>query len=430
MSPLWRKISGAKALVLVFALELLVFFFFRRDLEFIVAPLLFTFLGCWYLFYISKRPELLAKPEGKQTYAVAGYIWFLFPLLAIIILGWTSFLIVSYPLDIKNSDIIPLIKDVYVNRFLSGEPVYAPYTGYNYGTFIPNYMPFHWLPFALGEVLHIEPRMIHIGFFLLASGLMVFQSYKSSASQKEFVAKAVLPFFLVVLIFWKQPKDVANTVELLIASWYILLAYGFFSSNLFLQVIALGFTLFSRYSLLFWLPVYAYSKYLFKRKELLWGLMGILVFATLFYVLPFVWQTPEMLTRGANLWVDAALNEWDGQDWQPPGARPFQLYQGLGFASWFHSFYPGTLTQKLMASKNALILVSILASAFLMFYKWKQVGSENANREQEGMFLLLSLKFSLTLFFAFSFVPYVYLYWVSLALSVFILTRVRWDFVR
>jgi hypothetical protein len=99
------------------------------------------------------------------------------------------------------------------------------------------------------------------------------------------------------------------------------------------------------------------------------------------------------------------------------------LFQGLGFASWFHQFYPGTLSEKLMASKNALLGLNILGMIFLIYFRIK-------NRLlDERIFLLLSLKFCLTIFFAFVFIPYVYLFWVPISLSLVIVVQLDLDTV-
>jgi hypothetical protein len=210
---------------------------------------------------------------------------------------------------------------------------------------------------------------------------------------------------------------------MVIAFYYVFLGLSFFSSVKLFQVIGLGLSILSRYSLLFWLPVWEASKLLSKRKEFYWMTFTLILFCLLFYVIPFVIPNPEVLQKGSNLWVDAALNEWDGQDWQAKGDKPFQLFQGLGFASWFHQFYPGTLSEKLMASKNALLGLNILGMIFLIYFRIK-------NRLlDERIFLLLSLKFCLTIFFAFVFIPYVYLFWVPISLSLVIVVQLDLDTV-
>ncbi len=420
MKQWMKKINGVNAVILVFIIELLHFFFFRRDLGFIVSPVLFLASGCFYYFYLSKRAELFyLEPVKERSYKISASHWRALGILLFCIFIIVRSFIILRPIDVKDSDIIPLILNVYVDRFLDGEAVYAAYTGFNYGTFVPNYMPFQWLPFTLTRLLLIDPRFIHASIFMLAMLAMIVRSYHVSYTIKELMAKCLLPFVFLGLIFFKQEKDFSVTVELVIAAYYILLALCLFSTSKIFQIVGLGLSLLSRYSLLFWMPVWALCKWLYNKKEFLFIGIGLLIFGIIFYIIPFVIPNPEVLSKGSNLWIDASLNEWDGQDWQPKGDRPFQLFQGLGFASWFHQFYPGTLMDKLLACKNALIGCSILSTLFLMYARFK-----NSSLDQR-IFLLLSFKFSITIFYSLVFIPYVYLYWVPLALSMVILVQLK-----
>ncbi len=422
MKLLATKINGYRLVLVVFAIELLHFFFFRKDLEFIFSPLLFLACGGFYYFYLINKPHLFYIETSNETKASIPLVyWLLIVALFLGVFAYTQYLISSYPIDVKDSDIIPLVMKVYVERFVQGASVYAPFTGFNYGTFVPNYMPFHWLPFVFCAVTSLDPRMVHSLVFCLALAALLYRNFKVATKPNEFIWKAILPFVFYFLILLKQGKDYAVTVELVIAAYYVLLGLSLFSSSKFFQVVALGMAMLSRYSLVFWLPVWALVKFLYQRKTafLLFG--GLALFVCLFYFIPFVWPNPEVLQKGSNLWVDAALNEWDGQDWQPIGDRPFQLFQGLGFASWFHQFFPGTLTEKLLACKNALIASGILGMVFLCLARLK-----NQQTEQR-LFLLLSLKLSLSIFYAFVFIPYVYLYWVPLCLSLVILVQMKWE---
>lgn len=422
MKLLATKIKDHRLVLVVFAIELLHFFFFRKDLEFIFSPLLFLGCGGFYYFYLINKPQLFYLEKSNETKARIPFWHYM--LLAFLFIGvfvFTQYLINTYPIDVKDSDIIPLIMKVYVERFVQGASVYAPFTGFNYGTFVPNYMPFHWLPFVLSAITSLDPRMVHSLVFCVALLALLYRNYKVSVKPNEFIWKAILPFVFYFLILIKQGKDYAVTVELVIAAYYVLLGLSLFSSSKFFQVIAMGMALLSRYSLVFWLPVWALVKFLYQRKTAFILFGGLALFVCLFYIFPFVWPNPEVLQKGSNLWVDAALNEWDGQDWQPIGDRPFQLFQGLGFASWFQQFYPGTLTEKLIACKNALIASGILGMFFLAVARFK-----NQQTEQR-LFLLLSLKLSLSIFYAFVFIPYVYLYWVPLCLSLVILVQMKWE---
>ncbi|MFY8189631.1 MAG: hypothetical protein ACOVK9_01600, partial [Bacteroidia bacterium] len=143
----------------------------------------------------------------------------------------------------------------------------------------------------------------------------------------------------------------------------------------------------------------------------------------LLVLLPFLIQVPDMFEGFNSAYGKAALGEWDGQDWQKTGDKPFQLFRGLGLASWYYEFYPGSLLEKIAAIQKHLLYVSVVAIVFLLLaYRWVQ------SLVPANLYSLLALKFSLTLFYAFMIIPYNYLNWVPMMLSVVILSRLNTHF--
>jgi hypothetical protein len=142
----------------------------------------------------------------------------------------------------------------------------------------------------------------------------------------------------------------------------------------------------------------------------------------IFFVFPFVVPVPQMVKLFNANYTASILGEWDGQSWQGSSERPYQLFQGIGFASWFYQFAAGTLLERMELNKYALYIISILTMLFVV-YKYKYI------RKYIGpnMFSLLSLKLMLTIFYALIMVPYDYLNWVSLTISIVILSRINYS---
>jgi hypothetical protein len=138
------------------------------------------------------------------------------------------------------------------------------------------------------------------------------------------------------------------------------------------------------------------------------------------FIIPFLINTPDMFVGFNGAYMTAAIGEWDGQAWQKPGDEPFQLFRGLGLASWYYKFYPGTLEQKISALQKTMLYVSMGAVVLLWLLRNKIGKVLPAN-----IFSLLALKFVLTLFYAFMIIPYNYLNWVPVILSVVILSRIK-----
>ena len=213
-----------------------------------------------------------------------------------------------------------------------------------------------------------------------------------------------------------------HTIEILILAYYLLLGVSLFSRNLLAQAFGLVLPTLSRYALVFWLPVH-FLNMLPKQRKRFFQLGFLFVGMVLLILIPFLLQEPNMFVGFNNAYAKSALREWSGQSWQQPGDKPFQLYRGLGLASWYYEFYVGTLLEKINAIKQHLFIVSALV-IFLLLVVFRFVQSTIPS----NLYSLLALKFSLTLFYAFMIIPYNYLNWVPIMLSIIILSRMRSGF--
>ncbi|MFY8108515.1 MAG: hypothetical protein ACOVO9_05970 [Bacteroidia bacterium] len=401
-------------LIFCFVLELLLLFYFRNEAGFIFSPVLFAFAGLgliYFSFNDLKQKDDLAPNLQSDFKSINLRLFIGLSLVGIVFSG---FLFHKWPIKIENSDIIPLIQNIYVSRFVNFEHVYDLYEGFNYGKFTPNYLPFHWFPFVLPELLRLDPRWSFVVLFVLAFGIYVFKFAKAS-NKKFLILQIVLPFLLWFSIMVKQGKDYANTVELLIAAYYLILCISLFSNKPLFKSFALALLILSRYSLVFWLPVYFLLMWFDDRKICIKTGLYLIGFMLIFYI-PFLIQSPHILSSGSNLWIDAALGEWKGQSWQAPGDKPFQLFQGTGFASWIYTWGAGTLQEKIIFTKNLMLIISVLVLVIMTVFVW--LTKEIYNKK---LMALYGLKISLLVFYSFVFVPYVYLFWVTLIPSIMIL---------
>lgn len=423
MNTIFSK-NASNYLYLAFILELLLVFYFRNELGFIVSPLLMLLVG----LYIAYAPLFFMKSDdegliagGPKVYPFElkeKFAWIFTIVLLIIYCVWSAILFQAKPLDINQSDILPFIKEVYLDRLFKGEPVYSSFSGFNYGTFTPSYLPAHWAPFIIPYWLNIDLRWACVGVF--GAGTLVYTSYIIKLeNNKTGIIKLLLPWLLVFSVYIKHSKDAAHTIEVMILGYYLILGVFLFSRSSFKRAIGIILPLFSRYAFMFWLPVYALIQWLDNRKIftsiLVWGVVLVAII-----LLPFVIQTPEMYKDFNGNYLNGIINEWQGQSWQNPGDRPFQLFQGMGFASWFYFWFDGTLPQKINAIKNALVLVSILFMVFQLVIVWRL-----KIKLKSELLAICTLKAALTIFYVFVMVPYVYLNWVPLIISVVILSRVK-----
>lgn len=426
----WATMNKTWPLYFAFVVELLFLFYYKGEFGFVVSPLLLIGSGLFlaiFPYFISRNseqgsqfffiefnsPSLLASKQTQQV------IWTIFVLVTMAIGLGVSTLIQKYPIDIKHSDIIPFIQNVFVDRLRSGVAIYAEVEGYGYGKFHPGYLPFHWMFFVLSSLLDVDHRWVPFVIFVISTAIYTLVILRNFSELKKLILLLLLPLFVLFTIYYENSSDAMHTIEILVLGYYLILCVSLFSRNVSAQASGLLLPILSRYALVFWLPVHflgmlprQYSRF-FKVGFSLLGLVAL-------FIVPFLINTPDMFVGFNGAYKTAAIGEWGGQSWQSPGDEPFQLFRGLGFASWFYKFYPGTLEDKIDALQKTMIYVSIAATLFLLLIRpiLSKVLKPN-------MFSLLALKFSLTLFYAFMIIPYNYLMWVPMVVSVVILSRIK-----
>lgn len=404
----------------LFLLELLVFFLFKKQLDYIVAPILLTFCGLTIAYYpLLKNPtEYIGNMPPKKLNKY--YIYLFLTIISLSFCLGAHFIFSYNPIDIKISDIIPYIDALYVKRFLNNEWVYAKAPGLGYGNWTPNYLPFHWFPFAIAKLLQIDFRWIPFIVYLLSIFIYAQQLLKQLHSLVNILSKLLLPFVMLFFICFKQTSELAHTVELLIASYYFLLSIFLNNNSFWGRSFSITATLLSRYVIIFYLPIALLIEWLNNKKQTILQVALILVALVAFYIIPFLSKDWSIFTEGAKSYNIAALGEWDGQDWQPITDYPFQLFQGLGFASWVYLLSNAPLSDRIDLLKYLMIMAIIITSICLIYIVFKK-----HKTVKPTILHLLALKSLLTIVFAFALVPYNYLFWSSLVISITIVSNYK-----
>ncbi|OFY72216.1 MAG: hypothetical protein A3G23_01460 [Bacteroidetes bacterium RIFCSPLOWO2_12_FULL_37_12] len=317
----------------------------------------------------------------------------------------------KFPIDHRISDIIPTIQKL-VNRYLNGEFPYQTITDWGYNLY-PTYLPFQWEQYILAEKINLDYRWF--AFYGTVFCLIIYAMIILNRNQSILKLSILfcLPFLTIILLNSVHPKIFGVTVEILIASYYLLLVMSVYSKNIFAISITLILCLLSRYFILLWLPLFLYIFYFTEgfRKILVISVFCILGII-LFYALPFLWKDPSIFLMGLQYHSYAALGEWSGQAWQAPGARPIALFQGIGFASFFYEYVGGSVAERLRTLQLIHFMLSCGAILFLStiyFFIKKQV--------HHRLFIIGSLKIFLVFFYNFIQIPYAYLFLVPVFVS-------------
>lgn len=354
-------------------------------------------------------------PKDKKTIRFS-YALFALGVLSIISLGnGIADVIQKYPLSSPQSDVIPMVQHM-VQRFMNGEFVYTPIYDFGY-KLSPTYMPLHWMPYSIAEKFHLDYRWMAFFIWAVAAILLIRETLKT----ENYIIKLVCPLAIYLLFSTMLTYDntvIANTLELTIAAYYMLLIVGINQSSYIKTGLTIGLCLMSRYSLVLWLPLYLFVMMASgEKKYALKSTLIVIAVVFIVYVLPFFIQDPKIYGNTIKQYLDAAIGEWEHIN--PANGKPYQLYSGTGFA---HIFYEKLHTWKPIDAIKRLQKIHFIAtlgtSLLLGVWYWR-----NRNRINNRIFLMASFKIYFAVFLAFIQVPYVYLMMVANFVSIAIFTE-------
>ena len=352
-----------------------------------------------------------------------GVYWFVFFACSFFIATKLQGIFDKYPIDPLASDVIPSMQ-MYVQRFLAGEKVYAEMYFPSW-SFFPTYLPFMWSPYIIAEFLNLDYRWIAYFFFII---VLIFWNRRLLSQPiyfEEALFKLVLPFIFLKYFIQYTDHVFGHAIELTPISYYLLLALSLGSKRVWVLALPIVFCLLSRYAFSFWLPIYGlilWKEYGFKKIFQ----VGFLSFLGLFvfYLVPFVIGDWEVITKGAAAYNTAIIGQWQTQPWQEAGAIPNHLGKGLSFSIYFYSFFPDlSIVERLSINKWVHLLVSLGTAIFILIsYFWCKKKYANFNLK---LFLLIALKFYLVIFYSLLYMPFSYLYQLPLFLSIPIIYETR-----
>ena len=321
--------------------------------------------------------------------------------------------VLGSPIDVRSSDVIPIVQ-TYVDRFRSGEVVYRYLTNLPYPLF-PNHLPLQWLPYVLLPPLGVDFRWLAWAL-LLGVGMGAYQlvALRQPGGWLRFGLQALLPALVLWQVSNSDPALYSQVLEPTIIAYYFLLAASILAGPAWARGGALVLCLLSRYSVIFWVPLFLWMLWreagrrhaLLVAAIILAGVLGI-------YILPFFIRDPTIFTHALAEYRVATLGEWSRSD--GPAGLPAHLGNGLSAAPWLYSLPPLPLEAKISWVQRLHALASAGAAAALAEFYWRY------GRHYDYRYLaLVSLKLYLVVFYFFIQIPYAYLISLSVLLSVFV----------
>ncbi len=308
----------------------------------------------------------------------------------------------------KWSDVLPQLHTQY-ERFSKGEFPYDVVELIGYSP-MPVYMPLHWLPIGLAAPLHLDFRLIGFGFFVLSLAIYGWYLAAQSGSTPVRMLVLILPTFpLWAFLRWGQ-LDLMVSYEVLIGAYYLLLATGLFARQLWLVAIGIILCVLSRYTLVFWLPLFAIILFFekgWKKSFWVWGALGASIL--LIYIIPFYLKDPSIFSRGMSYYTGATVAEWQGYG-DPPVS--YSMESGIHFAAITKAIFSGDMAHRVHLARlvQGTILLSLLVGGWFYYRRWR-------DRIDFYTFSLIGLYLFVSAYYFFGPLTYRYYYFPLLVLS-------------
>jgi hypothetical protein len=327
-------------------------------------------------------------------------------------------LFVRYNPPGKISDVLPQLETLYM-RFAAGE---MPYQPVDVGTHVayPVYLPLHWLPVGISNMLHFDTRWSGYALLVMAAGIYGFFVFQHN---KPLIIRIVAALFPALVLWgyvlWGR-EDIPVSYELVIASYYLVLAVSLSKHRTVWIAFGLILCLLSRYTLVFWVPLFAvlfWQNASIRASALLW--LSVITSALALYVVPFLLKDTSAFLQGIAYHNGAAVAEWTGYG-DPPVSWTMQ--QGIHFALHLRELGGGDAEHGVFIAR----MVQATAMLFLLFAGLRGYRLCR-NRIHYGDFSLLMLYFFILFFYNFGPLAYRYYLIVPLVLSAVICGRIIID---
>jgi len=373
-----------------------------NPLALMAISILFTMYSFQWLARERPTPDRQAAglAAGPWLYALAGMLG-LFAAYEELRKIWAQ-----YPEPEKISDVLPQLQ-TQCQRFFAGEFPYQIVKMPNHEAF-PVYMPLHWMPVQIAGAAGIDIRWSGMILLLLAVGVAGYWLAKRHPSASwKLALPGILLFALPVwaYIFWAR-LDIAVSLETVVAAWYLLLAAGLASKNHVLIAIGICGALLSRYTLLFWIPMFAILLWLHAPRSLSYRLWGaVLVACIALFVAPFWLKDPSILSKILAYYSGCSEGSWLRPD-------EYTFLDALSLNIHLRHWLPGTPEENLRFAHVPQIAVQLLTAGLGMWFyqkKWRQ-------QMDVYTFSLLALSIMIMLFYIFS--PMLFKYYMLMPLTV------------
>lgn len=370
-----------------------------------VLFILFLLVPLYYLSVLKKgvAPVLQSSSIGKLLIGGAAGA-----MAIALTTPWFDKLFAEYNNPGQLSDVLTQLNALW-ERYASGKFPYYPIEEYSWHPY-PVYMPLNWLPLALSHLFHFDNRWVGILAMMIANGIWGIYVWRNDVKVIVKLLAILLPMSILLFYIKWAGMDISVSLETLIAAYYMILAIGLLQKNIYLITLGLILCLLSRYTFVFWLPLFAivyWQNIPRKTNIMMWGAVGLSV--VVLYLIPFYLKDPTILKEGILYHNNCAVAEWNGYG-EPPVSYTF--VPGVYFASYFKNLLPGNSEQEVFLMRSIQAGLMLLLNVIGIWYYQR-----NKQRIDYSFFTLLMLFVFLLFFYMFSPLLYKYYHLVTLSVS-------------
>lgn len=320
----------------------------------------------YFWCFVKERRTTIIETTGYKR----NFIGIALGIVLILCFMWSlRALFWEFPDYEKGSDVIPAINALY-DRFARGEQPYAPLEQFSWHPY-PLYLPLYWLPVGVVRMLEIDTRWTGVFMLILAGGVYGYCCWKTKANIILKMLALTLPVWgLMGYLKWAR-FDLAVTFEFIIAAYYLVLASGLATRNLVLTMVGVICCLLSRFTLVFWMPLFVVLLWTNIPKKQVLICAGITIAAIVFiYIVPFLSRDYSTFLTGLDYHRHCGISEWEGYG-TPPVSWTFE--SGIHFAEYFRDNLTGTMEERVTLTQKiqSIMMLVTLAISFVLYRKWK-----------------------------------------------------------
>ena len=207
--------------------------------------------SCFFIFslFVALIPLIKVSKENVKKKSQPIIIKPLFLILGCIVVSFTSYDLVSFSLDYKNADMLPVI-EIMCQRWIQTEEVYAIIEQFWSGIY-PRYLPAMWMPYIPSVYLGIDLRWTGVVFFLIVL-YALYRIIRNVNSNKIFFF-SLLPLLTFVWVILFKYKIFLIVQEPVVMGFYVLLGVAMIKKNPYFTGIAIALATLSRFGLIIWI---------------------------------------------------------------------------------------------------------------------------------------------------------------------------------